>query len=110
VHVTPVAGQSPEQLEADAAECDTGARKGARYQPLRPAGANVLRGTADRPAHEVAGAGSGIGGTLGHDGGFVIGGKLGVVFGGPDRDVYTRLYRDCMLKRGYQPSPTGTAR
>jgi hypothetical protein len=40
----------------------------------------------------------------------VIGGKLGVVFGGPDREIYTRLYSDCMIKRGYQPSATGTAR
>lgn len=110
VRVTPVAGQSSQQLEADAAKCDAWARKEARYQPVRPAGGAVVRGTADRPAHEVVGAGSGIGGTLGHDGGFVVGGKLGVVFGSPDRDVYIRLYRDCMIKRGYQPSPTGTGR
>ena len=110
VPMTPVTGQSPEQLKTDAAECDTGARKEARYQPLRPAGAAGGRGTADRPAHEVVGAGSGLGGTLAHDGGFVIGGKLGVVFGGPDREIYTRLYSDCMIKRGYQPSATGTAR
>ena len=109
VPVTPVAGQSAEQTRTDAAECDTSARKEARYQPVRPAGAAVVRGTADRPANEVVGVGSGFGSMLGNDG-FAIGGKLGIAFGGPDRDLYTRLYRECMVKRGYQPSATGTGR
>ena len=110
VRVTPLAGQSPEQQRIDVAECDTRARKEARYRPLRPAGADVVRGTADLPAHEVVGAGSGVGGTVGQGGGFVIGGKLGVLFGGPDRELYTRLYADCMSQRGYQPAPRGTTR
>jgi hypothetical protein len=110
VRLAPLAGQSPEQQSTDAAECDTRARKEARYRPLRPAGADVVRGTADLPAHEVVGAGSGVGGTVGQGGGFVIAGKLGVLFGGPDRELYTRLYADCMTQRGYQPVPRGTAR
>lgn len=102
VPVTPLAGQSDEQRSTDAEECDASARKEARYRPIRPAGDSVVRGTADRPAHEVGRTDSGVGGTLRGDGGFV-GGTLGFAFGGPDRDLYVRLYADCMARRGYQP-------
>jgi hypothetical protein len=106
VSVTPLAGQSEEQRGKDGAECDAWARKAADYRPVRPAGDNVRRSRASLPANEVVREDAGVGGAFRQDG-FLVG-KLGITFGGPDRDAYVRMYGDCMIRRGYRAAPNET--